>query len=112
MGRGLERFRLTLGNLLLRSGGVNTQHTPEAPDLAQEVRDLLDCHRGQWKAIAAATDVSHSWLSKYARGKILNPGYATLRRLQSHLKDIPAPQRTASRLPASSSAASAVASID
>lgn len=60
-------------------------------DLDREVRRLLELHRGhgQWKAISAATDVSYSWLSKFSRGKITNPGYATLRRLHTLLAGWP-----------------------
>ena len=83
---GLGRFFLTFGNLLLRSGRVKSHRTPEAPDLAQEVRHLLNLHRGQWKAIAPSSGVSYSWLSKFARGCIENPGYATLRRVQTLLR--------------------------
>jgi len=30
-------------------------------------------------------DVSHSWVSQFVRGKIPNPGYATLKRIQAAL---------------------------
>ncbi len=62
--------------------------TPDTP-LDTEVRRLLDLHRGQWQAIASATGVSYSWLSKFARGKITNPGYATLSRLHEYLRERP-----------------------
>jgi transcriptional regulator with XRE-family HTH domain len=42
------------------------------------VKDLLEKRRGDWKAIADEADVSHSWLSKFVRGKIPNPGSRTL----------------------------------
>lgn len=62
--------------------------TPDTP-LDTEVRRLLDLHRGQWQAIADTTNVSYSWLSKFARGKITNPGYATLNRLHEYLRERP-----------------------
>lgn len=68
---------------------------PDAPDeldLDREVRRLINLHRGQWRAIEAATGVSYSWLSKFARGKIQNPGYATLKRLHALLAERPVPQ--------------------
>lgn len=54
-------------------------------DLDTKVREALIARRGDWQAIAAASGVSHSWLSKFANGHIPNPGYATLKRLASHL---------------------------
>ena len=82
---GLVFLGLTFGNLLLRSGRVKSHRTPESQDLAEEVRELLLLHRGRWKAIAPATDVSYSWLSKFSRGLIENPGYATLKRVKTLL---------------------------
>lgn len=79
-------FFLTFGNPLLRSGRVKSQRTPKAPDLVQEVRDLLRQHRGQWKKIAPSSGVSYSWLSKFARGHIEDPGYGMLHRVWMHLQ--------------------------
>lgn len=50
-------------------------------DLDTQVRDLLQQRRGDWPAIATASDVSYSWLSKFVRGHIRNPGIDTLRKL-------------------------------
>lgn len=83
------RWPLTAGNSLLASRCVNS-HT-EHPDLAEDVRRLLHLHRGDYLAIAVAANVSYSWLTKFARGKITNPGYAKLRRLYLHLHDKPVP---------------------
>jgi len=83
---GLTGIALTFGNLLLRSGRVKSQRTPHAPDLVQEVRDLLNQHRGQWKKIAPSSGVSYSWLSKFARGHIEDPGYGMLNRVWLHLR--------------------------
>lgn len=80
---------LTFSSMLLRSGRVKTHRTPEVPDLVQEVRDLLNHHRGHWKAIAPSLGVSYSWLSKFARGRIENPGYAKLRHVLLSLRECP-----------------------
>lgn len=85
--------RLTFGIRLLRSQRVKTSPTPPSigevdkavRQVGREVRRLLDLHRGQWKDIADATEVSHSWLSKFMCGKIRNPGYSALHRLYWHL---------------------------
>jgi transcriptional regulator with XRE-family HTH domain len=85
---------LTRGNPLLASRQVDIT-SPIPPDrsldldLDRDVRRLIDLHRGQWKAIEQATGVSYSWLSKFARGKITNPGYATLKRLHVLLREHP-----------------------
>jgi transcriptional regulator with XRE-family HTH domain len=47
-----------------------------------EVRGALERCRGTWPRIAAQCGVSHSWISKFVRGKIPNPGFATLQSLQ------------------------------
>lgn len=49
--------------------------------LDQEIRNRLLARRGEWPAIAASSGVSHSWISKFVRGQIPNPGYTTLTRL-------------------------------
>lgn len=54
-------------------------------NLDQQVRAALDAKRGDWKRIAAAADVSHSWISQFVRNKIPNPGYTTLMRIHAEL---------------------------
>lgn len=49
--------------------------------LDQEIRNRLLARRGEWPVIAASSSVSHSWISKFVRGQIPNPGYTTLTRL-------------------------------
>ena len=53
--------------------------------LDAEVRSALERRRGSWKVVAAGADISHSWISQFVRGKIPNPGYATLERLREEL---------------------------
>ena len=50
-----------------------------------EVRDLLESRRGDWQRIADGAGVSHSWISQFVRGKIPNPGFATLTTLRAYL---------------------------
>ena len=47
----------------------------------QIVAKGLDARRGSWRDIAKQSGVSYSWLSKFANGRIPNPGYATLCKL-------------------------------
>lgn len=63
-----------------------------AEELDDKVRELLEARRGHWRAIADETKLSYSWLSQFARRRIPNPGYRTLRTLQKHLE---APQPAA-----------------
>lgn len=63
--------------------------------LDTQVRLLLESKRGEWKAIALSAGVSYSWLSKFACGRIDNPGYATLKRVQALLA--PRPRRARSK---------------
>jgi transcriptional regulator with XRE-family HTH domain len=53
--------------------------------LDQDIRNRLLARRGEWPAIAASSGVSHSWISKFVRGQIPNPGYTTLTRLGANL---------------------------
>ena len=59
-------------------------------NLDTKVRSLLELRRGNWQAIATASDVSYSWLSKFVNGHIENPGYRTLRRLHDYLSAVKA----------------------
>ena len=53
--------------------------------LDTEVRQALVRLKGQWPEIARECGVSHSWISQFVRDKIPNPGFATLKRLRTHL---------------------------
>lgn len=65
------------------TGAMNDQ-------LDTNIRAKLEQRRGDWPRIAEASSVSHSWISQFVRGKIPNPGYATLKRISSAL-DQPTP---------------------
>lgn len=54
-------------------------------NLDQVVLDLLQARRGDWQAVAAASGVSYSWLSKFVNGHIANPGFVTLTKLHDAL---------------------------
>lgn len=67
------------------------------------VRTLLLACRGDWPEVVSAVGVSHSWISKFVNGHIDNPGYQTLKRLESFLsaRTRPAAQRQVSMVQAS-----------
>lgn len=52
----------------------------------RDVLAMLEKRRGDWKAVAEASGVSYSWLSKFANGHIGNPGLTTLKKLQAALQ--------------------------
>jgi len=49
------------------------------------IRNRLNARRGNWRELANQSGVSYSWLSKFARGCIANPGLRTLERLEDVL---------------------------
>lgn len=60
-------------------------------NLDQSVLQLLKARKGEWQAVANASGVSYSWLSKFANGRIDNPGFATLMKLHDALISAPTP---------------------
>lgn len=54
-------------------------------DLDERVRRLLEARNGDYQAVAKATGVSYSWISKFVNRHILNPRYGTLRSLYTYL---------------------------
>lgn len=55
-------------------------------NLDAQVRAALMTRKGDWQAVATGADVSYSWLTKFANGRIDNPAYFTLIRLRDFLK--------------------------
>lgn len=56
-------------------------------NLDMELRAQLAERKGEWPAIAERAGVSYSWLCKFAVGRIDNPGYDSLKRLNGALSD-------------------------
>lgn len=52
----------------------------------QQVHDALEARRGDWPTVAERAGVSYSWLSKFANGRIRNPGFETLTKLRHYFK--------------------------
>lgn len=60
-------------------------------NLVQRRDDLIDELRrfeGRWPEVVRLADVSHSWLSQFARRKIPNPGIETLDRVSRALQQL------------------------
>jgi transcriptional regulator with XRE-family HTH domain len=66
----------------------------EMDHLDTRLQAELRNRRGDWRTIAARSGISYSWLSKFANGRIPNPGYASLLSLQEGLA-LPAPAAAA-----------------
>lgn len=66
---------------------MTTPKLPAEHGLDEVVRASLDSARGRWSAIGKdeKSGVTQSWISKFVRRKIPNPGYATLKNLHAYL---------------------------
>lgn len=54
-------------------------------DLLKQILTELNSRKGDWPKIATDNEVSYSWLTKLAQGKIPNPGINTIIRLYDYL---------------------------
>lgn len=54
--------------------------------LTANVRQELLIRKGQWPEISRQTGCSYSWITKFAQGRIRNPGAAALETLDEHFK--------------------------
>jgi len=54
--------------------------------LLEYVRDGLNSRKGQWRQIAARSDVPYDTVSKIARGVTVDPGVRTVQKLAHHLQ--------------------------
>lgn len=49
----------------------------------------LDLRRGDWPAICEGADLSYWWLTKFAQGRIQEPGLRKIERLQKYFREHP-----------------------
>lgn len=52
---------------------------------ASEVKAQLESRRSDWQRISKESEVSYSWIAKFVKGRIKNPGAGTLLKLQQRL---------------------------
>jgi len=73
------------------------------------LRTALHSHKGDWPAICSATGLSYWWLTKFAQGRIRDPGLSKVERLQVYLAalTLPAANDDAGTDPAAEAGASA-----
>jgi predicted transcriptional regulator len=50
-------------------------------NLLEKTINQLQSHKGDWVELARQADVSYSWITKLANGKIPNPSVITIERL-------------------------------
>jgi len=55
--------------------------------MLERVRLQLINNRGNWPTICRATGIPYSWLTKFAQGKIKNPGIKRIESLDSYFRD-------------------------
>lgn len=53
-------------------------------DIIDFVRESLNNNKGTWPAVCEETGLDYSWLTKFAQGKIPNPGYQRVDALAKH----------------------------
>lgn len=55
----------------------------------QSLRAELQRRRGDWPALCQATGLSYSWLTKFAQGRIREPGLSKIERLREYVEARP-----------------------
>jgi len=59
-------------------------------DTITRIRASLQSRRGDWPTICSRTGLSYWWLTKFAQGRIAEPGLSKIERLQADLDAHPA----------------------
>lgn len=52
-------------------------------------RAALDARRGEWPALCAESGLSYWWVTKFAQGRIAEPGVSKIERLQDYFAKHP-----------------------
>lgn len=60
-------------------------------DTATRIRSELQARRGDWPALCTTLGLSYWWLTKFAQGRIREPGLSKIERLQSYFAAHPLP---------------------
>lgn len=50
----------------------------------ESIRERLNACKGTWPKVCEDTGLDYSWLTKFAQGKIPNPGYTKVSVLSKH----------------------------
>lgn len=60
-------------------------------DTSSQMRASLQSRRGDWPTLCKATGLSYWWVTKFAQGRIREPGLSKIERLQRYIADNPLP---------------------
>ncbi|CAN7399415.1 hypothetical protein [Paraburkholderia terricola] len=64
--------------------------------LVTTLRSELNARKGDWPAVCRQTNLSYWWMTKFAQGRIENPGIRKLETLQAHFEAHPLPENNGS----------------
>lgn len=56
---------------------------------ADTIREELQARKGDWPKICSETGISYWWLTKFAQGRIDNPGVKHLESLRTYFSEAP-----------------------
>lgn len=56
----------------------------------ETIRENLNSFRGAWPTVCSETGLDYSWLTKFAQGKIPNPGFIKIQALNDYFTEIEA----------------------
>lgn len=57
----------------------------------QSIRTRLNAQKGEWPRLCAEADLTYWWLTKFAQGRIAEPGMSKIERLSAWLDQAEAP---------------------
>lgn len=60
-------------------------------DTAHDIRTALQARRGNWPEICARTGLSYWWVTKFAQGRIADPGLSKIQKLTADFAEHPLP---------------------
>lgn len=69
-------------------------------DTITTIRESLQSRRGDWPLICSTTGLSYWWLTKFAQGRIREPGLSKIERLQAYIAKHPLPANAVGAAPA------------
>lgn len=49
--------------------------------MIETAKQYIDSRRGEWRSLATEAKVSYDWLTKFAQGRIPEPGYYKVERI-------------------------------
>lgn len=75
------------------------------------MRASLQSRRGDWPTLCKATGLSYWWVTKFAQGRIREPGLSKIERLQRYIAENPLPMASSQQGAESGEAAADAAPV-